>query len=128
MRDEARYYRSVLDNLSGGFISVDLAGDVVYANPTAGRILRLTIGAMLGQPYQRALEPYPELLAVVGVTLETRASVHRAEVTVKHGDAAMIIGYSTLQVRTPEGESLGIGIIFQDLTLIQGQKAARAAP
>ena len=35
MKDEAEYYRSILDNLSGGLLSVDLQGNVVYGNETA---------------------------------------------------------------------------------------------
>jgi len=45
--------------------------------------------------------------------------VHRAEVSVLHGDAPLIIGYSTLQVKNRAGEYLGLGIIFQDLTFVQ---------
>lgn len=118
MRDEAEYFRCVLDNLTGGFLSVDLAGLVVYGNPTAGRILHIPMPAVVGKPYEDALAPYPALCGVIRETLRTRATVHRAEVSVQHGDAVIIIGYSTLQVRDRAGESLGIGIIFQDLTLI----------
>ena len=122
MRDEAEYYRSVLDNLSGGFMSVDLAGDVVYGNPTAGRILHIPMGAVLGKPYGQALAPYPALCEVIRATLATHKTVHRAEVSVLHGDAEMIIGYSTLQVLSRDGEYLGVGITFQNLTLVTHKK------
>jgi hypothetical protein len=42
-----------------------------------------------------------------------------------HGDTEMVIGYSTLQVRNAQGEHLGIGIIFQDLTLVMRQKSEK---
>src|SRR5579885_673984 len=122
--DEAEYYRSVLDNLSGGFLSVDLDGRVVYGNPTAGRILHIPIGAVLGRLYEEALAPYPALCAVVRAALETGGAVRRAEVAVAHGDARLTIGYSTLQVRSPRGERLGVGLIFQDLTLAPAPKGA----
>ena len=125
MRDEAEYYRSILDNLSGGFISVDLAGNVVYGNQTAGRILHIPMGAALGKPYEEALAPYPALRDVLRAALETHTIVHRAEVSAMHGDTEMIIGYSTLQVRSRQGDYLGVGIIFQDLTLVLRQKLAR---
>ncbi len=126
MHDPAEYYRSILDNLTGGFISVDLTGLVVYGNPTAGRILHIPVGAVLGKPYDQALAPYPALCEVIREALRTHATVHRAEVSIAHGDAEMTIGYSTLQVRTPKGEYLGLGIIFQDLTMVLAKKAARA--
>ena len=125
VHDEAEYYRSILDNLSGGFLSVDLAGNVVYGNQTAGRILHIPMGAVLGKPYERALAPYPALCAVLRAALTTHTTVHRAEFSATHGDAEMLIGYSTLQVRNGKGDYLGIGIIFQDLTLVLARKAAQ---
>ncbi|MBI3564989.1 MAG: PAS domain-containing protein [Elusimicrobia bacterium] len=118
MEDLAEYYRSILDNLSGGFISVDLAGNVVYGNPTAGRILHIPMTEALGAPYAQVLAAYPALCAVIRAALEKHETVRRAEVRVAHGDAQMTIGYSTLQVRTPGGQYLGVGITFQDLTLV----------
>lgn len=116
----AEYYRSILDNLTGGFLSVDLQGTVVYLNPTAGRILHLSdLKVLVGKPYTGALSGFPALCDVVREALSTHKTVHRAEVSVLHGDKPMVIGYSTLQVRNQHGEYLGIGIIFQDLTFIK---------
>ncbi|MDE1976764.1 MAG: PAS domain-containing protein [Elusimicrobia bacterium] len=121
------YYRSVLDSLSGGFMGIDAQGRVAYGNATAGRILHVPIGAILGKPYLRALEPYPALCDIVKEALETGRIVRRGEVSVMHCDARMTIGYSTLQVRGPGGENLGVGIIFQDLSMVLARKAAKAA-
>lgn len=120
MRDKAEYYQSILDNLTGGFLSVNLDGLVVYVNPTAGKILHLAdIGALIGRNYAAALEGFPALCEVVRGALETHQTVHRAEVSVLHGDSPLIIGYSTLQVKNRAGEYLGLGIIFQDLTFVK---------
>ena len=120
MSDKAEYYQSILDNLTGGFLSVSLDGLVVYVNPTAGKILHLSdIGALLGKNYAAALEGFPALCEVVRGALETHQTVHRAEVSVLHGDSPLIIGYSTLQVKNRAGEYLGLGIIFQDLTFVK---------
>ena len=124
MVDKAEYFQSVLDNLAGGFLSVDLSGIVVYVNPTAGRILHIPDAAgLVGKSFAEALAGFPALCDVVRDTLKTRLTAHRAEVSVLHGDAPLIIGYSTLQVKNREGEALGIGIIFQDLTFVAGRKA-----
>jgi len=120
MRDPAEYYQSILDNLTGGFLSVSLDGLVVYVNPTAGRILHFPdVGALIGKDYAAALEGFPALCAVVREALATHTTVHRAEVSVLHGDAPLVIGYSTLQVKNRSGEYLGLGIIFQDLTFVK---------
>ncbi len=124
MADQAEYYRSILDNLTGGLVSVDLEGTVAYINPMAGRILRLAGTAKLvGRKCSEVLAGFPSLCAVIEEALKTRKTVHRAEVSVKHGDAPLVIGYSTLQVRNPQGECLGIGLIFQDLTFISRKKS-----
>lgn len=126
MSHEADYYRSILDNLPGGFISVDFSGKVVYGNSMAGRILHIPMPAVLGKPYDQVLGPCPALREVIRSALETHKTVLRAEVSLLHGDAQIIIGYSTLQVTDRQGQTLGIGIIFQDLTLVARQRAARA--
>lgn len=123
MRDPAEYYQSILDNLTGGFLSVSLDGLVVYVNPTAGKILHLRdLPALIGKNYEAALEAFPALCAVVRDALKTHTTVHRAEVSVLHGDAPLVIGYSTLQVKNRAGEYLGLGIIFQDLTFVRSRK------
>ena len=97
MQDEAEYYRSVLDNLTGGFLSVSLDGLVVYVNPTAGRILHLAdVPALAGKCYTVALAGFPALLAVIRDALATHKTVHRAEVSVLHGDGDWITVHETI--------------------------------
>ncbi|MEK7233864.1 MAG: PAS domain-containing protein [Elusimicrobiota bacterium] len=123
MYTTAEYYQSILDNLMGGFLSVSLEGLVVYINPTAGKILHLpAIGALIGKDYAAALGGFPALCGVVREALATHQTVHRAEVSVMHGDAPLVIGYSTFQVKNRKGAYLGLGIIFQDLTFVQLKK------
>ena len=124
--DETEYYRSVLDNLPGGFMSIDFSGQVVYGNSMAGRILHIPMPAVIGKPYDQVLEAYPALREVIRGTLDTQRTVLRAEVSVMHGDTEIVIGYSTLRVINRQGQVLGMGIIFQDLTLVARQKAMRA--
>ena len=117
MYTTAEYYQSILDNLMGGFLSTSLDGVIVYVNPMAGKILHLPdIGALIGKNYEVALSGFPALCAVVRNALATHQTVHRAEVSVFHGDMPLIIGYSTLQVKNRKGENLGLGISFQDLS------------
>lgn len=123
MHTAEEYYQSILDNLTGGFLSVSLEGALVYINPTAGKILHLPdIAALIGKDYTEALGGFSALCGVVREALATHRTVHRAEVSVLHGDAPLVIGYSTLQVKNRRGEYLGLGIIFQDLTFVQRPK------
>lgn len=123
MVSEAEYYRSILDNLTGGLVSVDLEGMIVYINPTAGRILRLSkTGGLVGMRCGEALGDFPTLCEVINDTLQTHKTVHRAEISILHGNVPMIIGYSTLQIKNPKSECLGIAIVFQDLTFVSRKK------
>ena len=127
MVDDAEYFRAILGHQGGGFISVDHAGIVVYGNPTAGRILHLPIGAVIGRRYDEALSAFAPVVEAIRAALERHETVHRGELRVAHGDAEMFIGYSTLHVRTPGGVYLGAGITFQDLTLVLARKKKAAA-
>lgn len=124
MQGAAEFYRSILDNLTGGLVSVSLDGSVAYINPMAGRILHLPeVAPLLDKKYGEVLSGFPALCDVVGEALRTRRTVHRAEITVMHGDKPLVIGYSTLQVKNADAEILGIAIIFQDLTFVAQRKA-----
>jgi nitrogen fixation/metabolism regulation signal transduction histidine kinase len=120
IHDEKEFYQSVLDNLPGGFLSVNLEGAVMYINPTAGKILHLEgLHDLIGKSFELALGKFPALCDVVRDSLATHHAVHRAEISILHADVPLIIGYSTIQVKNPQGEHLGMGIIFQDLTFVK---------
>lgn len=115
--DIQEYYQCILDNLTGGLISVDLKGEVAYINPMAGRILHLPEEASFrGLHYGNAFEDFPAIKGVIRETLETGKCVRRAEISITHAGTPLIIGYSTMPVRTHDGEQLGITVIFQDIS------------
>lgn len=118
----------MLDSLPGGFLGIGLDGAVRYGNATAGRILHIPMPAVIGQHFRDALEPYPALFGVIRDALETHKMVHRAEVSIMHGDAKLVIGYSTIQIRNDGGDFLGAGIIFQDLTMARKPAPAPGLP
>lgn len=119
VKNVQEYYQCILDNLTGGLISVDLKGEVAYMNPTAGRILHLpTETSFRGLPYGNAFEGFPALKGVIRETLETGKCVRRAEISITHADTPLIIGYSTMPVRNQDGEQLGITVIFQDISFV----------
>ncbi len=117
--DVQRYYQCILDNLTGGLISIDLEGAVVYMNPMAGKILHLPEEASRRDlRYESAFEDFPALRDVIRETLETGRCVRRAEISVMHADTPLTIGYSTMPVKSHEGEQLGITVIFQDISFV----------
>ena len=49
-------------------------------------------------------------------TVATRHTVKRQELRWKHDGADHILGYSTLLLQDPDGNTSGAGITFQDIT------------
>ncbi|MCX5785491.1 MAG: PAS domain-containing protein [Elusimicrobia bacterium] len=117
------YYQCILDNLTGGLVSVDMSGKVVYINPTAGRILHLeSVPGCLDKKYDSAFESFPALRDVIRETIETGKTVRRAEISIMHASTPLIIGYSTMQVRGADGKEMGVTVIFQDISFVAAKK------
>lgn len=113
------YYQCILDNLTGGLISVDLKGKVVYVNPMAGKILHMPAETCCHDiSYQKMFEGFPALQGVIKETIETGKCVRRAEIAVMHANTPLIIGYSTMLVKNQDGKELGVTVIFQDISFV----------
>lgn len=123
MRVTVEYYKGILDNLTGGLVSVDLNGRIVYINPMAGKILHISdVSGLIGNSFGSALEGYPALCQVISETIKTHKTVRRAEVSILHGNTPLIIGYSTLQIKNRKDNIIGIAVIFQDITFVSPVK------
>ncbi|HAT71493.1 MAG TPA: hypothetical protein DCS63_01595 [Elusimicrobia bacterium] len=113
------YYQCILDNLTGGLVSVDLNGKVVYLNAMAGKILRMDVdNCCRDMQYEKAFESFPALKGVIKETIETAKCVRRAEISIMHANTPLIIGYSTMLVKNHEGVELGVTVIFQDISFV----------
>src|SRR3989338_8141240 len=113
------YYQCILDNLTGGLISVDLKGKVVYLNPMAGKILRMDAETCCrDMQYDEIFSDFPALRGVIKETIETGKCVRRAEIAIMHANTPLIIGYSTMLVKNHEGLELGVTVIFQDTSFV----------
>ena len=113
------YYQCILDNLTGGLVSVDLKGRVVYLNPMAGKILHMDPDTCCKEMhFERAFDSFPALTGVITETIESGKCVRRAEISIMHANTPLIIGYSTMMVKNHEGTELGVTVIFQDISFV----------
>ena len=119
IKNVQEYYQCILDNLTGGLISVDMSGRVVYLNPMAGKILRMPAETCCtDKVYTETFEGFPALIGVIKETLETAKCVRRAEISVMHANTPLVIGYSTMLVKNHDGVELGVTVIFQDISFV----------
>ncbi|MBI4386700.1 MAG: GAF domain-containing protein, partial [Elusimicrobia bacterium] len=106
---------SILENLTGGFLAIDLRGRVMICNPAARRILEVR-DEIVNIPVDQALAHIPAVAEVLTQTLSTRQIVKRKELFWKHRNETRTLGYSTILIQDPRGEVTGTGITFQDIT------------
>lgn len=111
------YTNSVINSLTGGFISINTNGVVTRCNNAACRILGIVESDVLNKPLISALPTYSAFAAILDVTQKNDSPVHRQEIEIQRKDgSAHLIGYSTFLIRNDSTKILGAGIIFQDLT------------
>lgn len=110
---------SILENLGGGFLAVDVHGRLMLCNPAAKRLLGLPEDLPLGQPLQQSLSVIPELADILTDTLLKKETVKRQDLWWKRGAETRVLGYSTLLIQDPRGQMVGAGITFQDITQFQ---------
>lgn len=119
IKNVQEYYQCILDNLTGGLISVDLKGKVVYMNPMAGKILHMPPETCCSDKcYADMFEDFPALKDVIRETIETKKCVRRAEISILHGNTPLVIGYSTMLVKHADGAELGVTVVFQDISFV----------
>ncbi|MBI4424602.1 MAG: GAF domain-containing protein [Elusimicrobia bacterium] len=109
---------SILENLTGGFLAVDLRARVIICNPAAKRILELGDDA-LNLPVDQALRHLPALAEVLMKTLATKQIAKRQDLRWSYRDQPRLLGYSTLLIQDAQNNFTGVGITFQDLTSVK---------
>lgn len=109
------YNSSILENLTGGFLAVDLQGRVMICNPAARRILDIHFDPT-DKAIDEVLGAIIELASVLRSTLSTKQTVKRQEIRWSLRGEKRLLGYSTLLIRDTQGVFAGAGVSFQDIT------------
>ena len=110
---------SILENLGGGFVAVDVHGRVMLCNPAAKKILGLSEDLPMNQPADQTLIHIPEMADILLDTLVKKETVKRQDLWWKRKGDTRVLGYSTLLIQDPHGQVVGAGITFQDITSFQ---------
>ncbi|PIR19473.1 MAG: hypothetical protein COV48_01800 [Elusimicrobia bacterium CG11_big_fil_rev_8_21_14_0_20_64_6] len=110
---------SILENLGGGFVAIDIHGRVMLCNPAAKKILGLPEDLPMNQPADATLIRIPEMAEILMDTLVKKETVKRQDLWWKIKNESRVLGYSTLLIQDPHGQVVGAGITFQDITSFQ---------
>ena len=105
------------NSLRSGLITVDLNGDVLYYNIAAQEILGKLIENSYGKSIKKLIPGTGRLLSSCRENAEGRK-----EILLDMEGQKLIVGISCFQITDNNGELLGHGLIFQDITEIKAQE------
>jgi len=108
----------ILGNIHSGVVTVDGAGDLVYANPSALGLLGLEADALDSQPAGDLLgRRSPALWRVIQETRQLGAKTLRAEGVVQTGEREFPIGVTTTAFDVgADGRPATVAAIFTDIS------------
>jgi nitrogen fixation/metabolism regulation signal transduction histidine kinase len=115
--DARSFLEIAVKGLPGGLILVDLKGRVQAVNETAEQLLELPSAISAGTPCERLLSGHPKVAKAILAACESLEAANRQELTTQRSSGEkMVLGYGTLIIRSREGEPVGVGLTFQDIT------------
>jgi len=120
LTNQRNLMKTILDNIPGGFIAIAEGGKIIEFNTAAGRILGFGM-SIANANVKDALKMQKEIADVLFKTYKEGKTGNRLVLnTMKTNGEKLILGYGTILIKTNEGRAIGSGIIFQDLSKIQG--------
>lgn len=111
------FLNNTIENMPGGFITIDLNQTITTFNLMAAKILQVVRYDFLAKSCRPALVKQFQLANILLEALESKQISNRLEVTVHRADGQEIcLGYGTILIKDNSNNVIGVGIIFQDLT------------
>ncbi|OGR89537.1 MAG: hypothetical protein A2992_03805 [Elusimicrobia bacterium RIFCSPLOWO2_01_FULL_59_12] len=107
--------QSILENLTGGLIAIDLSGKITILNPAAARLLDLGVENPMGRAASEVLKDHAWFIDILSKTLSDKCSVSRQEVDLSLRGQDSRVGYSTILISDHDKNLMGSGIIFQQI-------------
>jgi len=116
-----RYIEIILQNVAAGVISIDRRGVVTTVNKSAENILNISAEEVVGRPYQNLLsKEYAQEFEKVReeLLLSGGDTVHRSmRLEINGKPLSLLVSFTLL--KDAEGKSLGVVVVFDDLTELE---------
>ena len=123
------FIESILQNVTGGLLTIDLEENVTFFNRAAEKMLGHAAAHVVGKPMKTILRPQAGKRSWVIESLRTGQVFHQEEtVMVKKGGERVRIGISTAPLRDRANRIIGVLASFVDLSQVaklREQKARR---
>ncbi len=127
LEERRRYTETVLEAVATGVISLDAAGRLTTLNRAAARMLALPPSLAVGRHYGQAFAApqYGDLKALIQRMDRLREGSFERELQLPRDGSSLTLLASLTPLKGPEGEYLGMVLVFDDLTqLFQAQRLA----
>jgi two-component system nitrogen regulation sensor histidine kinase NtrY len=127
LTERRRYTETVLEAVATGVVSTDAAGMVTTVNRAASRMLAVLPASAVGRHYGIAFggPPYRDLVTLMHRMERLRGGTVERELQVPLDGRNLTLLASLTALDGPEGEHLGIVLVFDDLTeLLAAQRLA----
>ena len=120
---EAAFYKSVVQGMRCGIVTVDGNGCILTVNGLAREILELDGPIEEGSPVEDVLSRHPRLATVLRDSLEMSHLPNRAEMEIRSKeDDGRTIGFTISPIRDDGGSVDGVALFFKDLTIVERQE------
>ena len=124
LRNLTRYTDNILRSIAAGVITVDKHGRIVTWNKRAEEIVNLRAGQVIGRHYREFIKMLQldkpireETMRMVEMTAQTGKVFTRNQLCYPGPQGEEIyINLSASQLRSESGDSLGVVVIFEDVT------------
>lgn len=127
LEERRRYTETVLEAVATGVISLDAAGRLTTLNRAAVHMLALPPSLAVGRHYGQAFAApqYGDLKALIQRMDRLREGSLERELQLPRDGSSLTLLASLTPLKGPEGEYLGMVLVFDDLTqLFQAQRLA----
>lgn len=106
----------ILRNIRSGIVTVDGAGNLLYANPAAEELLGVAAGPLVGRPFGQVLQSRsPELWAAIAATQHHGERVVRGEGRIVVNGRSFPIGLTTTALEVEPGQP-SVTAIFNNIS------------
>lgn len=111
------FYKSIIQSMNSGLITLDLSGEITFANKIAARLLGYEIDELLNRQIRELFSDDPDSQKTIRVMFLPGKRIDEREIKFKKkGGTSLIAGLTTSPIRDKNNKFEGVVLLFRDLT------------